>query len=251
MKRNLAIIFIALAMPGVTLFISGCEFFRDGDVRVTINLVRNDLAFMNQKPAGKLHIVDRVLRFFSTPAEAVTPWETDHTGSLALSISGEGVNESVILPTGTTSYSTTVPSNVAVRFTVTHEYIADGSNNWGGIHEGVFMSGTDAQITVTMLPILPVYSITGGSSSRNVYYRYIPIDLSSVVTGCRLYMAQSSSGPYTLVATHGYADMSSSVTSVFLDSTSVPVWTVYYKIAVYGPSGEGVLSKEEPYSWAK
>jgi hypothetical protein len=249
MKRNLAIVFIALAMLGATFFISGCEFFKDGDVRVTINLVRNDLAFMNQKPAEKLHIVDRILRFFSNPAYGAFGWSSEHTGPLSLRITGEGVNESIIIPSGATSYSTTVPSSVAIKFTITHEYTVGSFDNWGGIHEGVFISGTDAQITITMLPIVS-FTTVGSVTSPNIYYDSLPSGYESVVTGCRLYRSQTSNGSSTLVASQGYVDMIQT-TPFIADSTGFSGISspVYYKIVVYGPGGEGVPSEERIYSF--
>ncbi len=224
-------------------------------MRVTINLVRNDLAFIKQKPAEKLHIVDRILRFFSTPAYGVVGWDSSHTDSITLKITGEGINESMTIPAGATSYSTTVPSGIALVFSLTHTSIIGSQTNWGGIYKTVLQSGIDAQITITMLPIVLITS----ASHPDVSFYSLPYGYESIVTGCRLYRSVSPDGPYILVVNQTYANMADSISDSsrnVADTTDLPDgslvnWRVYYKIAVYGPSGEGVPTEAYTYNFGK
>lgn len=220
---------IILFLVSAVILSSGC--YNDNEARVTIHLERNDLAF--QKNRIQKGFIDRVLAFFSTPAEAVSvdPW-TDVHGDLTLVISSSEFETKIFsLTADTTVFTAIIPAVSGVNFTITSEYL--GIKNWGG-HKTLDISPGEQDLVLKMIPM--TYFYDSGAGNWMIWNPISPVQSNS--DSYIIYRSDSPDGPFTElvkisnIATGYYED----TFNLIMDNT------YYYKIAVSGSDGDGVLS---------
>jgi len=238
-KRKFYTVIILLVLAaGVALTTTRC-YDDDKDTRVTIHLERNDLAYMGIPP--EKHLIDRILEFFSTRAEASfpDPWtETNRTSDCSVTLyvsAGGSAGTEYSIPYDATEYTVIVPSSNATTFTVISSYLTN--KNWGG-HSTVNLGPGDQDITVKMIPITKIkqhQSFAVNSMELGINYFSTPPSNTSAVN---IYKSNSADGEYTKIGT------TTSITSeiYFTDSNVVSDNYYYYKVSVSGSDGEGVLS---------
>lgn len=229
MKRNITCLLILAVF--ISLFsVTGC--YKDDEARVTIHIERNDL--IGQKPVQKKWFIDRILEFFSTPAEASTPpaWQSTH-GNLTLTVSSSSFNDIVFtIPAGATNFSAIVPAANDVTFTITSTY--NSVKNWGGYSTLKLSPGDDIDATINMLPMMSLIIEAFGT----VYIQWNTSSVPSHVTTYKVYKSSNQNGPYifkgTVAGTGGDVGFSDSGVSFGV--------TYFYKVsAVSTIYGEGVF----------
>ena len=237
-KISAVIIIFTLSLASVLIFNSGC-FISDDETRVTINLQRNDLGFNNYIPEKRL--IDRILEFFATRAEAVTAqlW-SDVKGDMTLTISSSSFDNKVFdIPASTTSYTVIIPAVSNVTFT-----LVTSSKNWGG-HSTVSLAPGEQELLIKMIPMVAFWNKEGSYPSYNLHFYTFyddgfggtPPPTPGNVDGFYIYRASDINGQYAKIATEN-------INSTFfteIDALETGS-TYYYKISVFGCDGEGVLS---------
>jgi hypothetical protein len=223
---GIIVVFLFLAVSGAILS-TGC--YDDDKARIIIHLERNDLAV--QKEIKQKNIIDRVLEFFSTPAEASFPplWSPTQ-GNLTLTItSAEFDKKTFSIPAGTTTFSTIIP---AVN-NVTFEIIAV-SKNWGG-HKTLSITPGDQEVTIKMIPMVSLIHEFGYANLQWTDLSSGPVNVDAF----NLYRSKDINGPYTKIATIvGKAQY-----SYFDDLSAEEIdITYYYRMTVIGSDGEGMMS---------
>jgi len=215
------IFMLFITTASAAILSTGC--YDDNEARVTIHLERNDLAF--QKELKQKRVIDKILEFFSTPAEAVTapPWIETH-GDLTLLIKSSSFEtKSFSIPTPDVTYTVVVPAVNQVTFEVIS--ISGVTKNWGA-HTTIDLIPGDQDVNINMIPI-PQINLLGGDIA------WSDTSLSTNTQSYNLYRSNSSNGPYSLLintVSNGY-------------SYSPPSGTTYYKVSIMSTSGEeGVLS---------
>jgi hypothetical protein len=247
-KRRLVFSLSAFILLAVFLM-PACDFLNNGDARVTIYFSQSGMALRQMKEPVEVSFLERILRFFVTPAEAAM-WDSSHPGSgnFKVTITGEGINRTVTLPAGTASYSATVPSEVNLVFSVIYSYgVTALITNWGGRREAVLRPGAEAVMNISMLPIISIYGDTLDQQQRAmILHDYVDssLDMGGVITEYRLYRSNVTGGPYRLVTTEPFAGGADDI--VVTDPETLSPSQYYYRLSVYGPSGEGLLSDEHP-----
>jgi hypothetical protein len=228
--RNSGIIITLLAITlfSAGIFNSGC-YLSDDETRVTIRLQRNDLGINTYIPEKRM--IDRVLEFFSTRAYA-GGW-VDERDNMILTIISTSFEDIVInLPTGATSFTTTVPSasNVTFRITAEGDSIGYGIQKmWGGETVVNLLPG-EQEIGISMMPMT---WITGAGGSTPITVTWMTNNIPAYVTSYQVYRADTAAGPYVYKG---------SGTSFFNDSDVVFGRTYYYRVSTVSAYGEGVLS---------
>lgn len=224
-RKATGLMIIIALVAGIALTTSRC--YDDTKARVTIHLQRNDLAYMGQPPVK--HLIDKVLEFFSTRAEAVAGWDGT-PGDLTLTISSSSFENMVFsIPAGATSYTATVPSTNDVTFEIISVY--GGVKNWGG-HTTINLGPGDQDITINMIPMVNIYS----SYCCITLQWYDMVSASSYANGYYIYRSDNPNGPFAKIATVNDINQMS-----YNDSYNLVMdTTYYYKVSVFGPDGEGV-----------
>lgn len=228
-NKLLGIIVLLIITASSAIIITGC-YQDDGDARVTIHLERNDLAF--QKEVKEKRFIDRILEFFSTPAEA-GGWPSGHAGDIKLTISSSFFNNNYVIPAGSTAYSVEVPSGTNVTFTITHEGTEVGwgtDDNWGGMAT-VDLNPGDQDLIIQMLPMTHITGIS--PSTGTLYVGWYTSSMSVLVTSYNVYRSVNLGGPYIKIGT--------SASASFTDTTGTTGVTYYYKISTNTSLGEGVM----------
>lgn len=223
---------IILMAVTVTFIYTGC--YQDtNEARVTINLVRNDLTAKNE--VRKKHMIDRILEFFSTRAEA-GGWPSGHTGDLNLIVSSKSVKSNTfIIPAGSAKYNISIPAETDVTFRITHEATNAGwgtNDNWGG-GTTVDVGPGEQNITITMKPMVFIESVTVSGASWGLIIQWYNSSIDSRVTSYNIYRSTDIDGPYT------YLKNSTSYST--LDSTVVAGVRYYYRVSTNGTLGEGIM----------
>lgn len=218
------ILIIALA-AGISITTTRCYDDNDKDARVTIHLERNDLAAMGIQP--QKHFIDRVLEFFSTPAEAVTGWY-NMPGNLTLSVQSSSLGKlTYSVPTGATTFTVQIPTGSDLYFEIlSYATQGDVAINWGGYTTQNLGPG-DQEITIVMIPMAEIISASG-SASLDVSWE----PPTAYVTSYNIYRSTSLSGPFVLIGTD--------TASPYNDTTAQSGITYYYRISVVNSNGEGV-----------
>ena len=224
-----------LAATSAAIFNTGC--YDDSQARVTIHLERNDLAFNNIK--NNRRFIDRVLEFFSTPAEAMsTDWVNNH-GDLTLTITSADFDDMVfVIPASATEYSVSLPPSDGVTFTVISEFntpVAGRKKTWGG-HTKTNISSGGVDLTIKMIPMTWVALSAATMATILVSWEFID-PAPSNATSYIIYRSTSLNGPYTSVYT-----TPSISTNSYANGGLVSGTLYYYKIAVQGSDGIGVMS---------
>jgi len=235
MLRNnifrIVVVLFVLTVSGVLLH-TGC-YQDDNDARVTINLNRSDLALFN-KPASDKRVVDRVLEFFSTPAYAVSGWDSTH-GPLTLTVSGPSIDTSVFsIPQSSVSYTVTVPAVNNVTFEIYSTTTLNAvPKNWGGRATLSLYPG-DQDITIMMIPMTKISTISGfGLMSIN----WEPISAGiSNASSYVIYRSDSVDGNFVKIT-----EIFNIGTTNYTDPSVIIGMPYYYRISVNGINGEGIL----------
>lgn len=239
-RKIFGIMIILLLAAGVAITTTRC-YDDDKDARVTIHLERNDLAAMGIQP--KKHFIDRVLEFFSTRAEA-GGWQDIRTNDLTLTISGHSYEDKVFtLPSGTTTYSISVPPANDLTITATHEYWETYSGppdayekNWGGEIK-IDLGPGDHEVSIQMKPMT---WITNVSVATGLLVSWYSSSIHSSVSSYNLYRSLSIDGPYTKI----YTSPSSAISS-YTDTATVVGTRYYYRLSTNSTYGEGVMSDQK------
>lgn len=151
---------ICLTAVSAVVIYTGC-YQGDGEVRVMINIVRNDLAV--QEKVKDKRIIDRFLEFFSTPAYATSAWDNTKA-DLTLTVSSVAFQDKVYtIPYTATEYSIVLDSGVKATFTAT--CAGAGYKNWGG-HKTVGLAPGEQNIQLNIIPM--VYFYMSGTSTVNI-----------------------------------------------------------------------------------
>jgi hypothetical protein len=241
MKRNIVkILILILAITSVSIFSSSC--YNDGDTVVKIHLVRNDLAAMGIKPELESGIIDKILNFFSTRAEAAPTWNASKS-DLTLTITSDSFDTmQFTIPATATSYAVTLSPSSIATFTITSETDWGPSlniqKNWGG-HTTTELIQGNQDITIQMLPMTYISSISPPST---VTIYWATVSMHSSVISYNVYRSTSIDGNYTFFTT---------TTNSFAPD-SMPSITYWYKVSTIcdlgdGIQREGVLS--DPDTW--
>jgi len=238
-RKIFGIILIIALAAGISITTTRC-YDDDKDARVTIHLERNDLAAMGIQP--QKHFIDRVLEFFSTPAEA-GGWQDIRTNDLTLTVSSPSYEDKVFtLPAGTTTYSISVPPANDLTITVTHEYWETYSGpaayqkNWGGEITTDLGPG-DHEVSIQMKPMTWITSV---SVATGLLVSWYSSSIHSSVSSYNLYRSLSIDGPYTKI----YTSPNSS-TSSYTDTATVVGTRYYYRLSTNSTYGEGVMSDQK------
>lgn len=237
-KKTLTAIILMLAFSGAALFTLNC--YKDDETRVTINLVRNDLAAMGIQPEPELSIIDRVLNFFSTPAEAGATW-SDMRTDIILTVTSDSVGEiTFTLPANATSFSTTLPSGSVTEFTIRSWYM-DGATSkdqvyWGG-QVNVLLQPGDQDISIQMKPMSWIWMAS--PSTGSVYLSWVTGGYQTLYqpSSYNIYRSTSLNGTYDKIASEVTSFTDSSATGLVIGST------YYYKISTNTIYGESILSE--------
>lgn len=228
---RIVVVFIVLTASGILLH-TGC-YQDDDDARVTINLNRSDLALLN-KPASNKRVVDRILEFFSTPAYAVSGWDSTH-GPLILKVSGPSIDTSVFsIPQSSVSYTVTVSAVNNVTFEIYSTTTLNAvPKNWGGRVTLSLLPG-DQDITITMIPMTKISTISGfGLMSIN----WEPVSAGiSNASSYVIYRSDSINGDFVKIT-----EIFNIATTNYTDPAVVIGKPYYYRISVDGINGEGLL----------
>lgn len=236
--RNFGVIITILVIALLTagIFSSGC-YMGDDETRVTIRLQRNDLGMNNYIPEKRM--IDRVLEFFSTRAEAVTAqlW-SDVKGDMSLVVSSSSFQDKTYtIPAAATTYSVIVPAVSNVTFTLIA--VDGGKKNWGG-HTTVSLVPGEVELFIKMIPMVAFFYQEGNILHFYNFYNGdgTPPPTPNNVDGFYIYRAVDIDGQYERIAILPETD------STFTDSDPLEIGsTYYYKISVFGSDGEGVLSE--------
>jgi len=229
-KSGVIISILIISFLTAGIFNSGC-YLSDDETRVTIRLQRNDLGMNNYIPEKR--IIDRVLEFFSTRAEAVTGWNSV-IGDLTLKIRSSSFDEMIFeIPPDATSYTVIVPAVSNVTFEIT-SFINEGEpgdvpQNWGG-HTTVSLSPGEQGITINMIPMTMITFVSG---STHLTVEWITEKIPSYVTSYKVYRADTEAGTYVY---KGSGEVS-------FDDLDVDYGrTYYYRVSTVSTYGEGVMS---------
>jgi hypothetical protein len=219
---------LTLSLVLVILF-GSCA--NENTTTVTLNFDTSHISFNNK--VKELPLIDKFLCFFSGTAYAVTGWN-GVTTKITLSIIGQDMDTiTADIPfiysgASTTSYTVTVPSGSKRNFTiVTTALEGDVPKNWGGQTVVDLAPGDDVKLTINMIPMTLVYLYT--TSDMNFY--------SVSYTGGQgynIYWSATRNGNYSLLTT------ATPITASWKANANPPGG--YYKISVFGTTGEGVLS---------
>lgn len=241
-KKTLTAIILLLAFSGAALFTLNC--YKDDETRVTINLVRNDLAAMGIQPEPELSIIDRVLNFFSTPAEAYLPsWPDDRTDLTLTVLNGNIVVMTAPIPANATSYSTYMPSGYTATIIITGNGDYDGGEPmgemihkcWGGQTTAELKSGDDLSITIKMIPMTYITSVYGGSTQIEIMWF---TDSLPTMSEFRIYRSTEIDGDYSLVGTVPSGG------NMYADNVTQGI-RYYYRVSCVNANGEGVMCDPE------
>ena len=223
----IAIFIITIVSAGI--FNSGC-YLGDDETRVTIRLQRNDLGMNYYIPEKRM--IDRVLEFFSTPGYA-GGW-VDERNNMVLSIISTSFDDIIInLPSGATSFTTTVPSasNVTFRITAEGDRIGDGIQKMWRREKVISLTPGDLEISISMIQMTWITGASG-STEMNVSWYSNP----SYVIAYKIYRSLNEFGNYEYLGTVNYPSTS------FQDFSALLGVTYYYRVRTVSSYGEGVMS---------
>lgn len=229
------VIFFLITVSGSFYFL-GC-YEDDNRARIVLHLERNDLAFYENFRNKRL--IDKFLELFSTPAEAVTTNWLDNQGDLTLTVtSPDFADMEFLIPLGATEYSISIPVSDNVTFTVISRYNIPAvgiKKNWGG-HITANVTSGENNLTVKMIPMTWLSLFPATIATIGISWEAIdpaPANASSYL----IYRSTSSTGPFVHVLT---------VSSIFSNNTTnsglVSGTVYYYRIAIQGSDGVGVMS---------
>lgn len=221
-----------LTLASVAILSSGC-YQDDGDSRVTIHLERYDLS-SNDIPRDK-RFIDRILEFFSTPAEAGAFWSNVKT-NLTLTVENaiDGKLE-FILPPNATAYSIVIPSG-NTTFTITSKWdsIYNGiQKNQGGEAITNLQPG-EQDITIQVKPMTYIVAVTVPGAGPGLNIQWLISGMHSSVSTYKIYRSTDPDGLYSLITTSSAG---------FLNDTTISNGVrYYYRISTVGTMGESIPS---------
>lgn len=232
-KRTCAVLVIVFAITGFTLFSLNC--YNDDETRVTIHIQRNDLAALGIQPEPEPGIIDRILNFFSTPAEAGATWSNMRT-DIVLTVTSDSFGEKTFtLPANATSFTTTLPSGSDTVFTIRSWYLDSATSRdqvyWGG-QINVVLGPGEQEISIQMKPMSWIWSAS--PSTGSVYLSWVTGGYTITINSYNIYRSSSINGTYDKIA--------SNVTS-YTDTGVVAGTTYYYKVSTNSSLGESILSE--------
>jgi hypothetical protein len=240
LNRKITGIFLIIALAaGISITTTRCyDDNDDKEARVTIHLERNDLAALGIKPQPEKHFIDRVLEFFSTPAEAAF-WSPDHLNNLTLTVSSDSFENIIFtIPANASTYSTVIPSGNNITLTITHAYFDfdSGKNqiNWGG-ETTTNLGPGDNDISIQMKPTTWLTSISPSTGVLYVNWKQ-DTNIYPYVSSINVYRSTSIQGPYTF-------RVNQSISSTYNDTSVTVGMTYYYKIRAISAYGESILSE--------
>jgi len=238
MRTNIIFALIVFLLLTTGIFINNC-YNDNNESRITINIERNDLLSLGIKPEKK--IIDSILEFFSTPAEAtsVPEWFDIRTDLTLTVISDSFSNMTFTIPANATSFTTSIPSgsNTTLRITSQTDWLNPTGNinkNWGGEYTTLLQPG-DMEITITMIPMTYISTVL---QSANITVTWEVYQMHSSVTAYKLYRSTAIDGDYIYVNT---------TSSNTLNAGGYTGTRYYYKVSCVTSSGEGVMS--DPKTW--
>ncbi len=233
-NRNISkIIILLITISTVALFSSSC-YDEDGDAVVTIHLERNDLAAMGITPERELGIIDKILNFFSTRAEAAS-WSDDKTNMTLRVTSGCFDEKTFTLPSGATSFTTTLPSGCETTFIITTGATV-AQKRWGGQISINLIPG-EQDFKIQMIPMSWIYT-ADGSGHLQLYWinSGFPVGL---ITSYNIYKSSTINGTYVKVGPN---------VTTYNDTSAIIGVTYYFRISTNSIYGESVLSDPFPGS---
>jgi len=227
-RKITGIMIILLLAAGIAITTTRC-YDDKNEARVTIHLERNDLAAMGIQPQPEKHFIDRVLEFFSTPAEAASTWDGGHYDLTLSIICSSFETITVIIPAGTNQYSLILPTANNVTFTITSYYDTGGFKNWGG-HKTLNLGPGDQDITINMIPMVYISNAFGGTS--DISLEWYSTSASGNTQSYNIYRSTSSNGTYLFIK--NVLPTSSPESTIDIPSPG----TYYYRITVVTTNGE-------------
>ncbi len=233
---KIMILIIVLAVPGI--FTSSC-YQDDGDAVVTIHLERNDLAVMGIKPEHELSIIDTILNFFSTRAEA-GGWQPTKTIVILKITSGCFDEMTFTIPPTSTNFSTTLPSGCDTTIKITSTYddtfmTYTYQKNWGG-QINVVLSPGEQELTIQ---ILPMAFISGWNTVGHTVGWAEPSGSSAyTISSYKIYRSTNIDGKYNFIG--------STTNSPFTDNAIGGTNRYYYKLTTLSKLNDNVVRESIP-----
>jgi hypothetical protein len=226
----------------VTLMIfSSCA--NDDQATVTINLIRNDMAFNNKEIKKEYSIIDKFISFIFMTSDVHAKWSADHTAAfstLSLKITGDDMSDiTAQLPEGAASYTFQVPAGANRKFILINTTTQNSvPKNWGGSVIVNLAPGDSVNLIINMIPMTVITSLapsTGGNMSVSWDIAASSSWPASVISA-RIYRSDKPEGPYFILQTVAFTS------SPYPHSGLTPGKTYYYKVSIISTYGEGVLS---------
>jgi hypothetical protein len=244
MKKNMSkLLIIVVTIISISVFSSSC-YDDNGDAVVTIHLERNDLVAMGISPKHELSIIDKILNFFSTRAEAAPTWNASKS-DLTLTITSDSFEDmQFTIPSTATEYKVTVAPGSNATFTITSETDWDGGSiniqkNWGG-HTTFFLIPGSQEITIQMLPMTFITSV---SVSTDIWIYWATGGIHSSVQSYKVYRSTSINDKYSFIG--------SSLTGTFNHANPGGI-TYFYKVSTVCDLGDSILREgvlSDPETW--
>ncbi len=231
MFRIMAVL-VVITVLGLILN-TGC-YQNDSDARVTIHLERYDLS--SKEVQGDKRFIDRILEFFSTPAEAGAFWSNVKT-NLTLTVENaiDGKLE-FILPPNAASYSIVIPSGITT-FTIISKWdsIYNGIQKNQGGELAISLQPGDQDITIQVKPMTYIVSVAAplvGGPGLSI--QWLISGMHSSVSSYKIYRSIDPNGAFTL--------LTSTTASSLIDTSIVVGVRYYYRVSTNGTLGESILS---------
>lgn len=235
------ILTILITITAAFFFTSRC--YDPGDAVVTIQIERNDLAAMGITPEPELSLIDKILNFFSTTAEA-GGWQPTTT-YVSLTVTSSAVGEKTYtLPSGATSYSVIIPSGCDTVFTIKSRYDDISTSavqvNWGG-ETKILLNPGEQEISIQMLPMAFIQYFSSTSFNMQV-----PTGSSNyTVNSYNIYRSTSIDGEYTL--------FTNTASNTVNDGAISGPTRYYYRISTISTLTSDGITREsikgEPRTW--
>ena len=247
MKKFSAAVVLLFTFTGLTLLSLNC--YNEDDARVTIHLERNDLAATGIQPGSELSVIDRILNFFSTPAEAtsVPQWNDDRTDLKFTVMNGKTTVMTATIPANATSYTTFIPAgyNATIIITAKTDWlnpVGNIHNCWGGQTVTELKPGEDIEITIQMIPMTYISDVNLGTSTIDIFWQTYQITSVKAVSGYRIYKSTEIDGDYsylTQTTGSGFGEA--------YNPSNPPSSKYYYRVSCLVGSVEGVMC--DPVTW--
>jgi len=221
----------------VTLLSALVQCDHDGMARVTIH-IQNEAYAGNQDS-----IIDKFFKIFSTEAVAWSAFHGESDGTLTLTITGPdiGTIEVPISPAQST-YSTEVPANSEITFTLLFYNTTSGYNTFGAREILSLLPGNN-DLYLSMIPITIINWAVNVQDPIGILVGWDRLPVS----GYNLYRSTSENGTYNKVNQSLIVNPAASAPEYNDVATDPPTLedgqTYFYRVSAFAPDGkEGLLS---------